>query len=48
MKYDIRSEGKTFRSCDTQDDAEKWIEIYQKVIPDKVFGIVKDYGKAGE
>lgn len=48
MKYDIRVEGNTVQSFGTQENAEIWLELYQKARPDKVFSIVKDYGKAGE
>lgn len=48
MKFDIRVSGKTIQSFDTQENAERWLVLYQTVRPDKVFGIVKDYGKAGE
>ncbi|MCQ6659585.1 hypothetical protein [Leuconostoc citreum] len=48
MKYDIRINKCTVAKFNDLETAEKWQKIYQRANPNKLVGIVKDYGKAGE
>lgn len=48
MKFDIRLEGQTVQSFDSFKQAVDWKKYMREKQPDKVFSIVKDYGKVGE
>ncbi len=48
MKFDVRSEGMTYHSSKNLCSAKRWLERYQRSIPNKKFIIVKDYGKVDE